>query len=72
MSVNNTVTAHLAMANRTLTSVAEDLSLKHNKNVSVQSLSNKLNNNTMRYNEVLEIASIIGYEIKWVKKETDD
>lgn len=37
----------------------------------ISNLSNKLTRGTIKYREVKEIAEIIGYEIKWVKKEQD-
>lgn len=71
MNVNNEVKAYLAMAGWTLTSVAKELTSKHDKNVSVQNLSNKLTNETIRYNEVVEIANIIGYDLVWTKRAND-
>lgn len=35
---------------------------------SKQNLNNKLTNETIRYKEILEIADVLGYEIKWVDK----
>lgn len=34
---------------------------------SIQNLSKKLRRNTIRYQEMLDIAEKLGYEIKWVK-----
>ena len=34
---------------------------------SIQNFSNKLKRNTIRYQEMLDIAEKLGYEIKWVK-----
>ena len=41
---------------------------KPNSKSPLQNLSNKLNNETIRYTEVKEIADALGYEIKWEKK----
>lgn len=45
------------------------LSSKLNKSVTVQNLSNKLSNETIKYKEILQIADVLGYEIRWVDKE---
>lgn len=45
------------------------LSQKLNKNYSATNLSNKLKRGTISYNEVLMIAEILGYEIKFVDIE---
>lgn len=36
-----------------------------------QNISNKLTRGTIKYSEVKEIASIIGFEIKWNKSNAD-
>lgn len=41
---------------------------KPNSKSPLQNLSNKLNNETIRYSEVKEIADALEYEIKWEKK----
>jgi hypothetical protein len=45
------------------------LNEKYSRNDSVQNLSNKLSRQTLKYKEAQEIAEIIGYEIRWEKKE---
>ena len=44
------------------------LSEKTNKQYSQTSLSQKLGRGSLTYNEVLEIAEILGYEIRFVKE----
>lgn len=36
--------------------------------VALQNLSNKLTRGTIKYSEIKQIADILGYEIKWEKK----
>lgn len=36
---------------------------------SIQNFSQKLKRNTIKYQEMLDIAEKLGYEIKWIKKE---
>ena len=48
--------------------LADLLTQKTGKPVTVQNLSNKFSKETIRYKEILEIADVLGYEIKWVEK----
>lgn len=41
----------------------------HVQNTSIQNLSQKLKRNTIKYQEMLDIADFLGYEIRWLKKE---
>ena len=43
--------------------------IQHNKNCSKQNLSNKLRKGTIRYDEMLVIADILGFEIKFEGKK---
>lgn len=71
MEIKNEINSYLAKAGWTLTAVAQELTLKHNKNVTVQNLSNKLAKGTIRYGEVKEIADTIGYDLSWTKRADD-
>ena len=51
----------------TISKVQEELNKKNNTTYSVQNLSKKITNETLKYSEVLEIAEIIGYTITWNK-----
>ncbi len=53
----------------TLTELASILGKKLNKNYSVQNLSNKLNKETISHKEMLIIADILGYDLKFVPKK---
>ena len=52
----------------TLTQVVEELNKKRpsSQQTTVQNISNKLTRGTIKYSEVLEIASIIGLRITWL------
>ncbi|MCC0671526.1 hypothetical protein IC216_05975 [Clostridioides sp. ES-S-0145-01] len=41
----------------------------NNKENTVENLRQKVNKETMKYSEILKIASLLGYEIVWKKKE---
>ena len=42
--------------------------LNEKSKVALQNLSNKLARGTIKYSEIKQIADILGYEIKWEKK----
>lgn len=42
--------------------------LDEESKVALQNLSNKLARGTIKYSEIKQIADILGYEIKWEKK----
>ena len=51
----------------TMTQVVAELNQKYNRNTSVQNFSSKLKRETLKYSEVEEVLTIIGYKIEWVK-----
>lgn len=58
----------LVQEHMTITKLAEKLSVELNKNYSRSGLSNKLRNNTLRFNELTAICKVLGYEINFTKK----
>ena len=69
MDIKNEIKAYIVRSGYTMTEIIDMINKKYNRNDTVQNLSNKLSRGTIRYSEVLEIADIIGYEIKWIKKK---
>ncbi len=61
--------AKIIESGKTMTEVAELLSKKYKKTVSVQSLSNKIRRDSLRLSEAADIAEVIGDELVWKKKE---
>ena len=61
MSIREDIKSILARENVTMQSIAEKL------NSSVQNLSNKLRSKTIKFEEVREIADILGYDIEFKK-----
>ena len=55
--------------NVNLTELAQALGKRLNKPYSMQNLSNKLRNETITHREMLIIADILGYDIKFVRRE---
>lgn len=52
-----------------LTKLAELLTEKTGKNYCKSGLSRKLNAGTLRYNEALVIANLLGYKIEFIKED---
>lgn len=68
MTVKTDIKSIIIQSGWTMSAVIDALNRKYDRKDTVQNLSNKLTRGTLRYGEALEIAEIIGYEIKWVKK----
>lgn len=61
---------YLINADRTLASVVDEMNKRHpNKPTTSQNINNKIARGTLKYEEAKEIADIIGYKIKWIKKD---
>lgn len=52
----------------TITKMAEEMSKRTNKKYTIKGLSQKLTNNTLRYEEYKLIIDILGYQIELIKK----
>lgn len=68
MSIINELKKILLDTNISLTELAEALGKRLNKPYSMQNLSNKLRNETITHREMLIIADILGYELKFIRK----
>lgn len=66
-SIKAEIKGYIVMSGWRMGDVAKKIS-KANSKSPLQNLSNKLNNETIKYTEVKEIADALGYEIKWEKK----
>ncbi len=69
MSIINELKKVLLDVNINLTELAQALAKRLNKPYSMQNLSNKLRNETITYREMLVIADILGYDLKFVRRE---
>lgn len=69
MTIRKTIKKILIDEGLTLTELVNKLNTEHNRNDSVQNLSNKLRRGTLKYDDALEIASVLNYNIEWVKNE---
>lgn len=55
----------------TLTSINAELNRMNNTKCTVQNLSNKIRNETLRHTEVLQILGILGYNCYWTPVDYD-
>lgn len=69
MSIINELKKILLDVNVNLTELAEALGKRVNKPYSMQNLSNKLRNETITHREMLIIADILGYDLKFVRRD---
>ncbi|CCL55392.1 hypothetical protein [Clostridioides difficile] len=61
---------YLVNADKTLASVVNEMNARHpDKPTTPQNINNKITRGTLKYEEAKEIADIIGYKIKWIKKD---
>lgn len=68
MNVRNEVKSHLMREGMTMQEVLKRLEKQHGWSKSISNLSGKLQHETLRYKEVLELADVLGYEIVWKKR----
>ena len=69
MSMRKEIKQLLLDSDKTLSELADLMGKKLDRNYSVQSLSNKLGNETVSYAEIKLIAEVLGYKIKFEKTE---
>lgn len=68
MSLKKDIKSLLLQEDITMTLLAEKLTKKAGKNITIDGISRKLTKGTMKYNEVKQIADILGYDIKFEKR----
>jgi hypothetical protein len=68
LTVKNDIKSIIVQSGWTMSAIIDALNEKFGRTDTVQNLSNKLTRGTLRYSEAQEIAEVIGYEIKWVKR----
>ena len=69
INIRNYIRAKIIMAGMTMRDVAEMLHLKYGRSDSVSNLSGKLSRGSLRYEEALEIADVLGCEITWQRRD---
>lgn len=69
MSIRNEIKAQIVRAGFTMREVVELLSDEYGWSDSVSNLSAKLQRESIRYKEVVELADVLGYDIVWKKRK---
>ena len=67
-NIHNFIRAKIIMGGMTMRNVVEMLHLKYGRSDSVSNLSGKLSRGSLRYDEAMEIADVLGYDIVWQKR----
>ena len=68
MSIYEELKSTLAYEATTMTKVAKLLKEHKNRDLSMTNLSRKLRTKTIKYEEVRDILDVLGYDIKFVKR----
>lgn len=68
MTIKDDLKSYIVKKGYNVSKLNEQLNKKNGTDQSVQNLNKKINNETIRYDEVLEIAEVLGYEIVWKEK----
>ena len=69
MNIRNEIKAQIVRAGMTMQQVVDLLSDEYGWSDSVSNFSNKLARGSLRYEEAVQLAQVLGYEIVWKKKE---
>ena len=68
MNIRNEIKAQIIRAGFTMQELVDRLSDEYNWSDSVSNLSAKLQRESIRYREVVELADVLGYDIVWQKR----
>ena len=68
MTVRNEIKAQIVRAGYTMQEVVDRLHEEYGWSDSVSNLSSKLQRESIRYKEVVELADVLGYELVWQKR----
>ena len=68
MNVRNEIKAQIVRAGFTMQDVVDRLSDEYGWSDSVSNLSAKLQRESIRYKEVMELSDVLGYDIVWQKR----
>ena len=69
MDIRNEVKSYIVREGMTMTGLVEKLAEHYGWSASVPNLSGKLRRGSLRYQEAVELAHALGYEIVW-KRQT--
>ena len=67
--MRNEIKAHIVRQGMTMQEVVDILAELYGWSDSVSNLSNKLQRESLRYKEAVQLADALGYDIQWVKRK---
>ena len=68
MNIRNEIKAQIVRAGFTMQELEDRLADEYDWSDSVSNLSAKLQRESIRYKEVVELANVLGYDIVWQKR----
>ena len=68
-NLRNEIKAYIVRQGMTMQEVVDVLSDVYGWSDSVSNLSNKLQRESLRYKEAIQLADALGYDIQWVKRK---
>ena len=68
MNIRNEIKAQIVRAGFTMQELVDRLSDEYDWSDSVSNISAKLQRESIRYKEVVELADVLGYDIVWQKR----
>ena len=68
MNVRNEIKAQIIRAGMTMQEVVDLLADEYGWSDSVSNLSNKLQRESLRYTEAVQLAKVLGYDIVWQQR----
>lgn len=71
MNIRNEIKSYIIRTGWTMMNLVEELSERYGWSSSVSNLSAKLQRESLRYKEAIQIADVLGYDIVWVKRRDD-
>ncbi len=69
MNIRNDIKAHIIRGGMTMNEVLDKLSEQYGWSKSVPNFSGKLKRGSLRYQEAVELADVLGYDIVWKKRQ---
>lgn len=69
MELKDEIKAYIIGSGWSITNLNDELNKLNGTQYSVQNLSSKIRKGSLKYSEMLQIADIIGYKIKWELKK---
>ena len=70
-NMRNEIKAYIVRQGMTLQEVVDILADVYGWSDSVSNLSNKLQRESLRYKETVQLADALGYDIQWVRRKAD-